>query len=542
MPKRLLTSIRRRAAAVLGRGDAPPADGAAAAPASETPAPTDAVLAHPSVTAGGTGPATLGAMFTSPPHRSTRPANALAQDILARAADIDRLQPGYQPVYGFLEAFPGKRREHLERNVGIVEDTLAGVTARHQVRILDVGCNSGYVTLRLAETFPNIVGLEIAPANLALCRLLAAHAGSPARFFADDVLAIVDAEDGDLENVDVVLLYNVVHQFIFHHGLDKTRALLARLAAQVDTVIVELALQADYVRHGKDHLLPADPEAVLADCRDVEVTKLHDRPRPVYRLRRKLVRMGPLEIRPQRIDYSPNPDPSVSRKYYTGEGRFLKLYRFADPRQRHMADREVQALEKLQHTALVPRLHGHVVDGRSGAVLMSEVVGERLVPRIYHPGKYKVQAADRLRWTRQYLEIAQAVHQAVGYQNDLQAHNLIVQRDGSLVLVDFEQAGDEPVNDPFGLLLWSLFDFWGGRDKQRPAAIRSLHASRHDAAAPNGGRVYPDFGGLALPPAVAALAEAAASAGARGDDWGGFLAEWLPRLQAAVAADGARTS
>jgi hypothetical protein len=144
-----------------------------------------------------------------------------------------------------------------------------------------------------------------------------------------------------------------------------------------------------------------------------------------------------------------------------------------------------------------------------------------------------VQAADRLHWTRQYLEIAKQVHDAVGYQNDLQAHNLIVQPDGMLVLVDFEQAGAEPVNDPFGLLLWSLFDFWGGRDKGRPEAIRTLHATRRDGEAPNEGRVYPDFDGLSLPPLVAELVDSAA----RGGIWSAFLADWVPRLQAASAAD-----
>ena len=43
---------------------------------------------------------------------------------------------------------------------------------RRQPRPLSGGKWEGIaVTLRLAETFPNIVGLEISPANLALCRL-----------------------------------------------------------------------------------------------------------------------------------------------------------------------------------------------------------------------------------------------------------------------------------------------------------------------------------------------------------------------------------
>lgn len=529
MKKTLLHAIRKTAGRLLSRPGTPaPAE----PPQLDAEQGTDALAGRPNAARGG-GRATLAALFAAGPHRSTLSAATQADRILHQARAVDAQQPGYQPVYGFTEAFPGKRRAHLERNVRLVHEALAGVKPAHQVRILDVGCNSGYVSLRLAESFPNVVGLEIARPNLTLCRMLAAHAGSNARFFGDDVLDIVATSPEELVHVDVVLLYNVVHQFIFHRGLQQTQTLLAALAAGVDTVIVELARQADYVRHGKDQLLPERPEDVLAACEDVEITQLHERPRPVYRLRRRTVRVGATTLRPERIAYSPNPDPAVSRKYYTGEGRFLKLYRFAEVGASRPDLCEARALQALQHTTIVPRLLAHEAGAQHGAVLMSQVVGERLVPRLYHPARYKLWAKGRMRLTRQYLEIARLVHEAIGYQNDLQAHNLLIQPDGSLVLVDFEQAGPEPINDPYGLLLWSLFDIWGGRDKNRPAAIRSLHVSRQDAEGAAHRPIYPDLSALVLPADVRALADAAAGARAARIDWGAFVAEWAPRLAAA---------
>lgn len=529
MSSPLINLFRDRVAALVGRRRRGAAKRASPACAAEAGAVADPLLYELSVAAapGGWPVASVGGMFAAAPHRSERPASELVHAIRVLAEAIDQKQPGYQPVYGFLEEFPGKRTEHLDRNVNFVHQALADQRQPHQVRILDVGCNMGYVALRLAETFPNVVGLEISQPNLQLCRLLAAHAESSARFFQDDLLDIVSADGGDLENVDLVLLYNVVHQFIFHHGLARTQALLADIVRQVDTVIVELASRADYVRHGKDHLLPERAEDALAGCSDVEITKLHDRPRPVYLLRRKTVRIGPLEIRPEQIDYSPNPNPSVSRKYVRGEGKFLKLYRFTNPRQRPVVEREISALARLQHTEIVPRLLGQVVSERSGAVLMSSVPGERLLPRIYNSARYKLSDAQRLSLTRQYLEIAKTVYESVGYQNDLQAHNLLLREDGALVLVDFEQAGPEPLNDPFGLLLWSMFDFWGGRDKNRPAAILSLRASAQGLPS-RSEVVYPDFSALTLPQPVAALVAAAAEGG----DWGGFLDDWIARLRA----------
>jgi hypothetical protein len=103
------------------------------------------------------------------------------------------------------------------------------------------------------------------------------------------------------------------------------------------------------------------------------------------------------------------------------------------------------------------------------------------------------------------------------------------------MLVDFEQAGHEPTNDPFGLLLWSVFDFWGGRDKERPAAIRSLRQPPEGSGDEVASRMYPDFTGLEMPPLVASMAGEASLGG----NWGTFVATWAERL---TPAAGARTT
>lgn len=526
MLRRLLCALHARARILLRRRLAGVAAGEPAIDVLRDPAVAD--------TSGAAAQPSLGAMFCAGPHRSSWPHERLDAEIRARAQRIDALQPGYQPVFGFAE-FPAKRTEHLERNVAIVQDLLKPITQKHQVRILDVGCNLGYVALRIAQTCPNVVGLEISAPHLELCRLLAARHGSSARFFSDDALALLASGQDDFENVDVVLLYNVVHQFIFSLGFAPTKALLARLASRVDTLIVELALRSDYVKHGKDHLLPERPEDVLADCSDVEIVRLHETPRPVYRIRRKSARFGSIEVRPVRIEYSPNPDPRVSRKYYTGGEQFLKLYRFDQPGDRAMFEHEVTALLKLRDTDVAPRLLDWVATPRSGALLMSRVHGERLVPRLYLAAKPPTPA-ERMALTREYLRVAKAVHDAVGFQNDLQPHNLLWTRHGQLVLVDYEQAGPTATNDPFGLLLWSVFDLWGGRDPGRPAAIRTLRRATEDGAeAGSPAPTYPAFDALELPPEVAALVAEAACGG----DWGMFVTTWAARLGAPAAAGAA---
>lgn len=512
MTRRLLSSLNRRVRSLLP-GTASP--DAVAAP--ELDLLRQPLVADYAPDAGGT---RFGAMFQAAAHRSALAPDRLDAEIRTRARAIMGTQPDYQPVYGFTAEFPARRTKHLERNVHIVCDALKDVDRPQQPRILDVGCNMGYVALRIAETHPNVVGLEISRPHLDLCRLMAARAGSPARFFGDDMLAMLArGDDDDLEQVDVLLLYNVVHQFIFHQGVPATKALLARLAARVDTLIVELALQSDYVRHGKDQLLPVDPAEVLSDCTDVKIDKLYDTPRPVYRLRRRTVRLGTVSIPATRIGYSLHRDPMVSRKFVIGGNRFLKLFRFTRPGDRTAYEREVAALQSLQGSGAAPRLFDACATAHAGAVLMEFVSGHRVSTQLFRADP-PLRPAQRMLLTCEYLRIAKAVHDAVGYQNDLQAHNLMWQHPNRLLLVDYEQAEARPTNDPFGLFLWSMFDFWGGRSKDRAAAIVSL---RLPAETPP---IYPRFDSVKLPPVVAEVVRTAE----KGGDWGAFLTLACRRL------------
>ena len=179
MKSSILGQIRSRAGSLLRRGGrADPATDSAAASPTQAPAVAQIALSTSvEAKAGEQGP-TFRAMFGTEPHRNTVPPEQVDQQIHALATSLETLQPGYQPVYGFTAEFPGKRVEHLERNVTLVHEHFKEVPSKHQVRILDVGCNSGYVALRLGETFPNVVGLEIAQPSLQLCRLLPETAGA----------------------------------------------------------------------------------------------------------------------------------------------------------------------------------------------------------------------------------------------------------------------------------------------------------------------------------------------------------------------------
>src|SRR6202041_3225046 len=82
--------------------------------------------------------------------------------LYSRLAMIRELQGDYQPVYGLGREYEqSPRRANLLFNSAQVTDHFGHVQSKHQVRILDIGCNIGYTTLKIAESFPNIVGIDL---------------------------------------------------------------------------------------------------------------------------------------------------------------------------------------------------------------------------------------------------------------------------------------------------------------------------------------------------------------------------------------------
>jgi SAM-dependent methyltransferase len=242
---------------------------------------------------------------------------------------MQQIQGDYHPVYGLgSEHEKSPRLHNLLFDCEQVEQHFSSVKNKNQVRILDIGCNLGYVSFKLAAKGFKVIGLDINASNIDICRTIAACTGSQARFEALDLLKLAEDPALDWDNLDCVLMLNVVHQFVFTRGLPYVTTFLRRLATRVDVLFVELARKQDYVSHGKDHLLPKDPAAVFAECENIDICILKEQGRPLYKLTRQSAAFGPVAIRPQRIAFTDNENSSISRKYYQEDGRFLKAFRF----------------------------------------------------------------------------------------------------------------------------------------------------------------------------------------------------------------------
>ena len=436
---------------------------------------------------------------------------------------VKELQNDYQPAYGLLEDYPSVRQSLLERNCDLIINEIEAKGSEQQIRILDVGCNCGYTSMKIAETFPNTIGLDIQKDLVTLCNRLAANAGSTARFYDVDLFSFLLDDECDFESIDALLLLNVMHQIIFHYGFDHAKALLFKILSRVDYVFVELAKKEDYIKHGKDHLLPERPEDLLDGLQDHTIKKLADHPRPLYFIKKSHCSIGGIHIQYTHQDHSKSKSHLISRKYYSNKHHFLKVFRFTYGQSSECYERELNALFSSQQVSATPRLIDWTRGKGYGAILMSQLPGHALTTRIYSKTLFSLEARENI--TAQYITLNRQLHETIGFHNDLQPHNIYIDSHDNLFVFDFEQANPLPQNDPYGILLWSLFDIWGGRVHNRPECIASLKPVIQEKERSRSA-IYPDFSTIEVPTLIKDLVHDAMTS----DNWEKFIKEWDNKL------------
>ncbi|WP_050525290.1 class I SAM-dependent methyltransferase [Pseudorhodobacter ferrugineus] len=311
----------------------------------------------------------------------TPPENRAAARAKAEAATapVIAAQQSYQPFYGLSDPKHSTREALLRASCDLLVQEFAHVQRKSQIRILDVGCNAGFASFVLAETFPNTIGFDVNAVNIALCHALKAHSGSAAMFFKADLLKIAETSAKDFEALDAVLFLNVIHQLIFAKGIPYVKAMLATLSRHVDLIVVELSRPAEYVPFGKDHLLPLDPAEILEDCRDATLTLIKDGKRPVYTIRRRALEVDGLRVPYSKVNYSLHDKARVNRKYYFGSDSFTKVIRYTALQSRDKLQTELHGLRALTGQNIAPAIRSWDDDGvTAGRVVMERLYGPML--------------------------------------------------------------------------------------------------------------------------------------------------------------------
>jgi tRNA A-37 threonylcarbamoyl transferase component Bud32 len=380
-------------------------------------------------------------------------------DLAGRIARVVAAQGHYQPFFGMDIQNEIGRRAILDRNVSLVSDVLASYGSPAHTRILDVGSNCGYVTMRLATIYPHVIGIEGDYDCYALASALALQSNSSACFKNADFLDYAMHPDGDLSSADAVLLFNVVHQIIFIYGLKFAKMFMKRVCSQVDYVFAELAVREDYKDHPKASLLPTDPGELFEYCHNVEIQLIPSGVRPMYIIKKTRYIVGQTILNYPKVSLGNNPDRTISRKFLSTTDQFAKIYRLGNGQKEAFFYNEVSALHKIYSLDIGPKILDWCIDDSSACVVMEKIYGEKLFDIISRPNSLSGRRAI----VRGIMGVVSALTENGLYQNDMSPHNFIVDSHGVWRLLDFELATDSATNDPYAMILWIINDLYKAR-------------------------------------------------------------------------------
>lgn len=393
----------------------------------------------------------------------------------------------YQPVYGLETALgsnPMQRAcvDRCELIAGALGADIPGL------RILDVGCSMGYISLYFAERRGEVTGVDYNSNNTEFCRTLSSALGIEATF-VDGMFCQRFVDDIQEDEFDAVLLLSVLHHVISDFGIDDARRLVDELLRKVDSVFVELAQKSEDFGFAWHDALPSDDLDLFAGIEDIKVERLGKSPalgetvvRPLYKVSKTAKRINGIEHR--NIEIRRSEIMRGGRKYYVSDALFTKCFiltrQFPDSYHRFVS--EAAAYARIgPHPHFLP-LVGTEIRGRGGYLTLPKIDGQRLMEVILSG-----PVPDLRRTALAIRDVLKAFARAGLYWNDFRTHNLAF-FDGRLVAMDFEATHALELENTLSLFLWTLAEVQSGR-------LMLHHSAAFQDAARKGGNLH-----LAPPP------------------------------------------
>jgi 2-polyprenyl-3-methyl-5-hydroxy-6-metoxy-1,4-benzoquinol methylase len=368
----------------------------------------------------------------------------------------------YQPVYKLEHQFSNKSvsRDCVDRCKLLQEDL--GVDLPN-LRILDVGCSMGYLTLFLADKGASTLGIDAHAPNVAFCRSLARALGVDARFEVDVFNEAFTQKLQEGEH-DVVLLFSVLHHVVAKYGLASVQKMMSRVLDSSDVIYVELARKSEDVPFAWRDSLPADELDIFAGIPDLRITKLAELPalggtvaRPLYKVVKVAESYCGHEHRPLSIERSAIRDGSTrNRKYASSPTLFTKLFNIEqeDSYRRFLSERDIA--QRVVAHANFPTLLASEQRGKLGVLTYKKLSGKTLMSALYEGEKI-----DSGRIAVNLANILTFLSDINVFWNDLRSHNLVLTEDQA-VAVDFEVAGRHEIEHTLNIFLWLLYDLHSG--------------------------------------------------------------------------------
>jgi SAM-dependent methyltransferase len=305
---------------------------------------------------------------------------------------------GYQPVYKLEDHFADRSVSRICRDRCAFLHEHIGAESRN-LRILDVGCSMGYISLYFAEIGAQVTGLDYQQTNVAFCRILSETLGIKATFERNDFsLELCNSlREGQY---DVVFIFSVLHHVINKYGLLATQTMMAELLDKTDVLYVELARNSEDVSFDWKGRLPADELEIFAGIPGLEVERLKDFPalggttiRPLYRVRKSAKTFNGIRHLDIKVSRSFIRDGrSSDRKYFVTDHLFTKAFIFskAGPETYNKFCREVATYHRIAgHPNFLPML-GCEIRGNLGLLTLPHIGSPTLLDELPN-GRFRLR-------------------------------------------------------------------------------------------------------------------------------------------------------
>lgn len=192
-----------------------------------------------------------------------------SSDLIAQAKKLYAKVDPYQPLYGLGDDIASLRPtadrckviyDYLDRDV-------------RSKRMLDVGCNVGYVSCFLAEHGANVTGWDYSTDNIAVCNAVMQLNDLQVEF-ATKTLSKETVAAIKPGAYDVVIILSVLHWTVHEHGLAYVQDCMSELLAKVPLVIVELAQKDELPGLGIYDDAPANDLSIFKDTDGLNIQKI----------------------------------------------------------------------------------------------------------------------------------------------------------------------------------------------------------------------------------------------------------------------------
>lgn len=358
------------------------------------------------------------------------------------AALVARLPEVYQPIYGYPELSGDASRATEDRLEDIIR-AYEALSARlgRPLRVLDLGCAQGFISLSVASLGASVVGVEMLPENAGLCRKLAAlNPALDVSFVEARLEDFVPSLEKD--RFDLVLLLSVIHHVAFHVSPEIAESSVQHIRSCAPVLLAELALADEPLYWAS--ALPADPLAIFGSpgfVRELRQsgTHLSGVKRPLYFVSDAYWyaagELGAIEQVKHGGHRFAKRSFGISRTYYLSGDLVLKVLaiRGEDAEiNRNEIKREVVFLTEVEGDENYPRVIGLDEDSRNIYLLREKIAGQLLT-----------DAIDAGQPFDYYLAIRDVLNECIKlerrgqYHQDIRAWNVLVRESGTFSLIDY---------------------------------------------------------------------------------------------------------